>query len=290
MSNPYRLRSSDLFTRIDDDAKVTPLRIVFLSVEGNATEIDYFKHIDKFRAQLGINAMVRVEVIRRANSDTKSDPQSVLSLLEEFVDLHDNGADVSRFEGLLPSGYDVAFVRNFLTNPESIPPSIVDDFQSKMRGKSLDIAYLKFISDCDKQQDEFCLVVDRDSGNHSAEQLNDIFTICNEKGYRLFITSPCFEFWLLLHLCDIKATFADKLEVIRKNPKVSNKHSFVSDAVLRIAGHSKNISESTFKREYLPKVDYAVEQAKYFDMNISSLIDSATIGTNLVELISLLRQ
>ena len=50
MSNPFRLRSSDLFTRIDDDIKEKPLRIVFLSVEGNATEVDYFKHINSFKA------------------------------------------------------------------------------------------------------------------------------------------------------------------------------------------------------------------------------------------------
>lgn len=101
MSNPFRLRSSDLFTRIDDDIKEKPLRIVFLSVEGNATEVDYFKHINSFKAQLGINAMVMVHVIRRANSDTRSDPRSVLSLLEELVDFHDNGVDASKFEGLL---------------------------------------------------------------------------------------------------------------------------------------------------------------------------------------------
>ena len=50
MSNPYRLRSSDLFKRLDDDSKEMPLRIVFLSVEGNATEVDYFKHVEEFSA------------------------------------------------------------------------------------------------------------------------------------------------------------------------------------------------------------------------------------------------
>lgn len=290
MSNPFRLRSSDLFTRIDDDIKEKPLRIVFLSVEGNATEVDYFKHINSFKAQLGINAMVMVHVIRRANSDTRSDPRSVLSLLEELVDFHDNGVDASKFEGLLPPGYDVEFVRNFLTNSESISHSIVADFQRKMRGKGIDVAYLNFISRCDKFQDEFCVILDRDIGSHSSEQLNDILRICNEKGYKFFITSPCFEFWLLLHLCNVQVKFAGKIENIQKNLKVSRKHSFVSDAVLKMAGHSKSISASVFKREYLPHVDDAIKQAEKFDTNICNLINNASIGTNLADLILLLRQ
>ena len=40
MNNPYRLRSSDLFIRLDDGTNDKPRRIVFLSVEGNETEVD----------------------------------------------------------------------------------------------------------------------------------------------------------------------------------------------------------------------------------------------------------
>lgn len=290
MSNPYRLRSSDLFKRLDDDSKEMPLRIVFLSVEGNATEVDYFKHVEEFRTRLGIKAMVHVEVIRRANSDTKSDPGSVLALLEELVDLHDNGADISKFEGLLPPGYDVEFVREYLGCPECIPSSKAKDFLRKMRGKNLDIAYLKFISRYDSEQDEFCIVVDSDPNSHSVKQLTEISNKCNDKGYHFYISSPCFEFWLLLHLCDVKSEFAGRIDDILNNQVTSNKHSYVSKAVREMAGHSKNISKRVFEEKYLSNVEHAISQSKNFETDVSSLIGSGSIGTNMADLFSLLRK
>lgn len=38
MANAFRLKSTTMFSRMDDDINEQPLRIVFLSVEGNKTE------------------------------------------------------------------------------------------------------------------------------------------------------------------------------------------------------------------------------------------------------------
>ena len=94
----YRIRSTDLFTRIDDSLNIQPKSIIFIAVEGNETEYDYFRNIDKFRAELGIDNLIRVEVIKRANNDTKSSPESVFDLLCEMVDIHQNGLDASKFK------------------------------------------------------------------------------------------------------------------------------------------------------------------------------------------------
>ena len=42
MANAFRLKSTTMFSRMDDDINEQPLRIVFLSVEGNKTERQYF--------------------------------------------------------------------------------------------------------------------------------------------------------------------------------------------------------------------------------------------------------
>lgn len=50
-----------------------------------------------------------------------------------------------------------------------------------------------------------------------------------EKDYKIYITTPLFEFWLLLHLVDIKSLSKEQLECIKVNNGVSeNIHIRVS--------------------------------------------------------------
>jgi len=46
MGNVFRLKSSTMFVRADEEIKESPLRVVFLSVEGNKTERQYFEYIE----------------------------------------------------------------------------------------------------------------------------------------------------------------------------------------------------------------------------------------------------
>ena len=83
----YRLGSSSLFVRTNEDS-IEPKRVVFLSAEGTVTEVNYFKYIEKYRTQLGIDAIVHIEILRK--HDTNSDPDHVLALLEEYVDFRES--------------------------------------------------------------------------------------------------------------------------------------------------------------------------------------------------------
>ena len=80
------------------------------------------------------------------------------------------------------------------------------------------------------------------------------------KKYTCYIANPCFEFWLLLHLSDVNNEYADKLEEIRENKKVSNNHTFVSKVLSSKAHHGKN--NINFKKNYLPNIDIAIARAK----------------------------
>lgn len=77
MKNKYRL-SSDAFEREAEEEKIQPQKIFFLSVEGNATEKEYLEGISAYRAQLGIHAIVDVQVLGRKRKDTNSAPQQVI--------------------------------------------------------------------------------------------------------------------------------------------------------------------------------------------------------------------
>lgn len=74
-----------MFNRIEEEQKEEPLKIVFLSVEGNKTEKQYFQYIEKYREKLRIKREVHIHTLQRAKNDNLSAPENVLELLEEYL-------------------------------------------------------------------------------------------------------------------------------------------------------------------------------------------------------------
>ena len=80
MAIPRRLNSGNRFERSQNrDVK----RVVFLSVEGNVTEPQYFGYVKAFQKELGIKSVVELHVLQR--QDTSSSPFKVLELLENYL-------------------------------------------------------------------------------------------------------------------------------------------------------------------------------------------------------------
>ena len=79
MAIPRRLNSGNRFERSQNrDVK----RVVFLSVEGNVTEPQYFGYVKAFQ---GIKSVVELHVLQR--QDTSSSPFKVLELLENYLEI-----------------------------------------------------------------------------------------------------------------------------------------------------------------------------------------------------------
>lgn len=68
----------------------------------------------------------------------------------------------------------------------------------------------------------------------------------------------------------------------------SGKSNFIKAVVA--ARHAKRISETVFRKEYLPRIDYAIKQSHAFETDVSSLISSGNAGTNIADLVTFLRQ
>ena len=84
--NKFRL-SSNAFERESEEEKILPKKVFFVSIEGNVTEKQYLQGVSRYRDELGINALVNVQVLERRKSDTNSAPSQVIDLLEEYLDL-----------------------------------------------------------------------------------------------------------------------------------------------------------------------------------------------------------
>lgn len=284
MGLPYRLGSSSLFVRTHEES-LEPKRVVFLSTEGTKTEVQYFNFIEKYRERLGIDAVVHIEVLRRY--DTNSDPENVLELLEEYIRFRENNMFEKMIDSLSIKNYSIEFIRTYLKNPSNISQKEYNKFKAVLNEEHLDLLYLDFLSKYHGKDDKFGIVIDRDCGSHSVEQMKSVFEKCKEKNYLCYITNPCIEFWQLLHVSDVASEYSEFLKDILRNELDEKKNSFVSNLLYVKTGQRKAIQVKTFEKFYLPNIDLAIERAKGFAPR-DQLINN--LGTNLWELIELLRE
>ena len=277
MVNKYRL-SSKSYDRETPNEQITPRKIYFISVEGVATEVEYLQGLSDYRTELGINALVNIEVLRRKTKDGYSAPEQVIELLEEYLSLREAGNNIfPDIPDEIKNNFSPDFIQLYIETPESISPKERNRFELALRKIGYDLAYRKYLSKYTSNFDEFCILIDRDAGSHSSEDMNFILQYCKENNYRCFITNPCFEFWLLLHFSDVYEEYSDQLDLIRENKKVSNAHTFVSNELSVKAHHGKK--GIAFKEKYLPHIEEAIIRASKFASDNEALITD--IGCNI---------
>ncbi len=282
MKNKYRL-SSTVYEREEEKDKIEPTKIFFLSVEGNATEKEYFEGVSAHRRRLGINAKVDVEVLKRSSKDTGSAPFQVIELLEEYLRLRENGNEslIKDIPVEFVKKYGIEFIQDYLDGKDTISRKSRNAFITELMKIGYDINYRKYLQNYRSDLDEFGILIDRDMQTHSEINMLDCIRYCKEKNYACYIANPCFEFWLLLHLSDVKSEYADKMDMIIENKKVSAAHTFVSREVSRKAHHTK--SGINFQKNYMPFIDLAIKRAKEFVSDEIELVDN--VGCNVWKLL-----
>lgn len=286
MRNKYRL-SSNAFEREVESDKVEPRKVFFLSVEGNATEKEYFEGISANRKTLGINAIVDIEVLNRRRGDTNSAPEHVVELLEEYLRLRECGREslVNDIPKDFVAKYGIDFIQNYLEGAEKISRKRKNEFVTDLLKIGYDVNYRKYLDKYHNDLDEFGILIDRDMQTHSEVNMIECIDYCKKKGYHCYIANPCFEFWLLLHLSDVKKEYNDRLLEIKENKKVSDKHTFVSKEVSEKAHHGK--CGINFRKNYMPYIDIAISRAKEFASDEDELLNN--IGCNVWKLVEAMK-
>lgn len=282
MSIPHRLNAGNRFERPETQSIK---RVVFLSVEGEVTERRYFEFVRESRETLGIKSVVEIHVLRRG--DSSSSPEKVVELLENYLEVRNNNDFLAEVDKLELKHYDKEFIHKYLEAPDTIDVKEKRQFEGFLKEEQLDLTYLlflnKFKGSDNGENDVFGIVIDRDAGNHSPENMARIFDECDEKGYRCFLTNPRFEFWLLLHVADVKSEYPDELEkMLDFNDETVDKH------LLEKTGGGKKIQRKAFDTYFLPNIDTAIERANGLCTSRNELLDQ--LGSTLGELFELLRE
>lgn len=99
--------------------------------------------------------------------------------------------------------------------------------------------------------DNIVMIVDRDKNSFTAKQYEELISSCSKNGFRLCVTNPCFEFWLLMHF-DINRRF-DKNKML-KNEKISSDVTYCHDVLRNIfKGYHKNSYDASVLMPKIPK-------------------------------------
>ena len=278
----FRLTST-AFKRNDEDQKIEPKRMIILSVEGDETERTYFEHLNTHLD----HTLLQVEVLRHKRGDGYSDPRHVIELLNEYIDVREGNLIPSPLPESFTQKYSKEIIQTYLSNAKTLDAKTRNALRNDLLQIGIDLEYRRYLQTFDKELDYFAVILDRDCGNHSRELMEECSKLCLEKGYGYFITNPCFEFWLLLHLCNVKKEYDEaKLKEFLTNPKISAHHTVVSNEVSLRAAHGKRIGAKQFEQYYFPHIPEALVYVQQFATSYPDILDQ--LGSNLPQLFQIL--
>lgn len=148
-----------------------------------------------------------------------------------------------------------------------------------------------------EESDKFCLIVDRDKHPvyRNKAYYDKLVNDCKDSGINLYVSTPDFEFWLLLHYmkaADMPSLLITHLRNFDKkwiNENDSEKYSLVELKKLIKKKYDADYSKSglDFKGWFLKNVDQAIANAYETEMNLKEL--ESNLGSNVGTLIEELR-
>lgn len=289
----------------------------FLVYEGEKTEFLYFEAVNELREELKINPLIKLVPIVRSYSETGwSNPKKIVERVIKNIEEEKSG-EVS-YETLLnwlieylqecgAVANDAAAVRSIWDSllwictekigVSSLQQTVMDLQQSceeivsmlehelglegMMEAVTKIIGYtgITYAEDLDK----ICFVVDRDKESFTEKQYEYVLKECQNREFGLFVTNPCFEFWLLMHFNDVSEL--DKKMLI-ENSKITSKRRYAEQELKRrIPTYTKaNYDAKSLARN----VDAAIRNEKLFCEDIVGLKN--TVGSNVGLLISQMRE
>ena len=290
----------------------------FLVCEGNRTEGIYFNTINELKDKIGINPLIEIISIERTYTEEGwSNPKKILEQLLKDLEEIENGKIsyktlvdkiieiimedekiFSKISKEISSEKMIENIKNDIESLDNIVENVEEDCEFLLNMiikklfltieeipniletvlKNIENKQITYSEDIDKM----CLIVDRDKKSFKEEQYNYVKEECKKKNFKLYVTNPCFEFWLLLHFDEVHLINKEKL---LENKRASSKVRFVESELKKYFPYNKNKYNAELLIE---KIDLAIENEKKFCEDIEELKDK--LGSNIGLLIQELKE
>ena len=283
----------------------------FLVYEGKDTELLYFDAINELREEINMNPLIElVPMIRSYSEEGWSNPKKIVERMIQNIEEFKSG-NIS-YETLLNWMMEYFQDKGYIANNRPLARSIWKTLtwicQEKLE-VTLDREVENLLETCKKiislleketnlenmledvtkiisygnltfaeEIDKVCFIVDRDRDSFTTNQYDYVLQQCKNRGFGLYLTNPCFEFWLLMHFEDV--LMLDREQLI-ENPLVSSERRYSENELRkRIPGFKKSKYDAN---ALVRKVDVAIGNAKNFCEDIEKL--KCHIGSNIALLI-----
>lgn len=279
-------------TRISKEDRT--IKKYFLVFEGNRTEGIYFNTINELKDKIGINPLIEIISIERTYTEEGwSNPKKILEQLLKDLKEIENGKfsyktlvdkiieiiveDEKFFSNIskeISLKEIIEDIKNEIESLDNIVENVEEDSEFLLNMiikklfltieeipniletvlKNIENKQITYSEDIDKM----CLIVDRDKKSFKEEQYNYVKEECKKKNFKLYVTNPCFEFWLLLHFDEVH--LINKEELL-ENKRASSKVRFVESELKKYFSYNKNKYNAELLIE---KIDLAIENEKNF--------------------------
>ena len=289
----------------------------FLVFEGSRTEEIYFDTINELKGKIGINPLIEIISIERTYSEYGwSNPKKILEqLLKDLEEIEDGKLSYktlvdkiieiimedkkisSKISKEISSEKMIENIKNDRKSLDNIVENVEEDCEFLLNMiikklfltieeipniletvlKNIENKQITYSEDIDKM----CFIVDRDKKSFKEEQYNYVKKECKRKNFKLYVTNPCFEFWLLLHFDEVH--LINKEELL-ENKRASSKVRFVESELKKYFPYNKNKYNAELLIE---KIDLAIENEKRFCEDIERLKNE--LGSNVGLLIQELK-
>lgn len=312
-----RASAAGRFLRLESSKpRINPKPQYFLAFEGVKTEYQYFSGIREKQESLGITALRDITLLQRpATKENQSNPAIILpqviqslgeyrtgnypvsTIVDHAVDwlIHHNylpkkGGKKQKMRKLLlerleEDGYSPgkvfhdwdAFLQTLykhlieLTN--QISADALKEFHTYLKQQ-----FCTYTPGYDKAG----VIIDRDPDSFTSSQYEQVLALCRENNVSLYLSNPCFEFWLLLHFPVVLEL--DRRELL-ENKIISRTKRFLEGELQKI--------DSSFQKNHLQfemfekHIDTAIKNETNFCEDIAAL--KTELGSNVGKLLSELK-
>ncbi len=300
-----------------------PIKKYFLAFEGMRTEVQYFTGIIDNKEFLNISTSVEIipllrnhpymgwsnpmkvfERVKDTLDNLRENYRSVAAIVNSIVEYcFENSDEISTRKEAedLYNSILLIFTRDFHLNEEDNVDfsdekieERIEELMAKLSAtifvENLDLFIKSQFESYDPSFDEVCLIVDRDKNSFNTVQYDSLIEKCKRNNYKLYISNPCFEFWLLLHFNEV---FSIDRNLLIQNDKLIYKDennnfikmNFAEKELRKIipSFHKTNLNFSPF----INRIDLAIANAKEFATSLENL--KIGVGSNVGELIGELR-
>ena len=289
-----------MITKRPRSRQMDPRDKIFLAFEGIKTEPQYFDGLLE-KEEKNINVTI-IPLHRGPGREGSSNPQKIVSMVHDYQKwLCDDILSVDLFVELVLYDAYRKTKNEFLGEKFNELKHAVTHTQYTDGGRTTITDKNGALKVCEKiikgasipsraipggppQDPKFFIIVDRDPKSFTAEQCDNVKKRCEECGFSLIVSNPCFEIWLLLH------SDVGKEEIIRHaTPKL------LKELHKRVTGEDGNLNFNYYHR----KIDHAMQRLRTegYCENMNGLLsepnpdgsaDENSIGTNIGELMGII--